>query len=59
VEKTPNGLRFIEVCVKARVSLADVGQTEEVGGLAELAEKYCLISNALACPVHYDVEVNA
>jgi len=57
VEKTPNGLRFTEVRVKARVSLADPGQTKEVAKLAELAEKYCLVSNSLSCPVHFEVVI--
>ncbi len=57
VEKTPNGLRFTEVNVKATVSLGDQERIGEVARLAELAEKYCLVSNSVACPVHYEVAI--
>ena len=57
VEKTKNGLRFTEVQVKATVSLAASGQIDDVAKLTELAEKYCLVSNSVSCPVDYSVHV--
>lgn len=59
VEKTPKGLRFMEVQVKASVSLDHSSQLEAIPKLAELAEKYCLVSNSVSCPVHYEVTVQA
>ncbi len=57
VEKTQNGLRFTQVHVEATVSLAGAGQTEQVAKLAELAEKYCLVSNSVSCPIEYSVQI--
>jgi organic hydroperoxide reductase OsmC/OhrA len=55
VEKTRNGLRFTNVNIQAKVKI----QAEDVAGklheLAELAEKFCLVSNSVSCPVNYDV----
>lgn len=55
VEKTRNGLRFTNVSVQARVKT----QAEDIDGklheLAELAEKFCLVSNSVSCPVNYNV----
>jgi len=57
VEKTKNGLRFTSVEVKAKVSLSDENQAEKIEEIAQLAEKYCLVSGSVACPVEYGVEV--
>ena len=57
VAKTPNGLRFTQVQVEATVSLEDSGQTDQVAKLTELAEKYCLVSNSVSCPIEYSVQV--
>lgn len=57
VEKTPHGLRFTEVHVKAAVILVNQEQSGKVDKLAELAEKYCLVSNSVAFPVRYEVEI--
>jgi len=57
VEKTENGLRFTNIEVKAKVSLGNVGQDQEIDEIALLADKYCLVSGSLACPVQYSVEV--
>ncbi len=57
VEKTKNGLRFTSVVVKAKVSLHDKNQAEKIEEIAKLAEKYCLVSNSLSCPVEYSVGV--
>jgi organic hydroperoxide reductase OsmC/OhrA len=57
VEKTKNGLRFTNIEVKAKVSVADGTSVEKIEEIARLADKYCLVSGSLACPVHYEVEV--
>jgi organic hydroperoxide reductase OsmC/OhrA len=57
VEKTKNGLRFTNVEVRAKVSLGNASSAAKIQELAQLAEKYCLVSGSLACPVQYYVEV--
>ena len=57
VEKTKNGLRFTNIQVKAEVRLGNTGSSQKIKGIAQLAEKYCLVSGSLACPVQYDVQV--
>ena len=57
VEKTKNGLRFTSVEVKAKVLLSDNNQAEKIEEVAQLAEKYCLVSGSVACPVEYGVEL--
>ena len=57
VEKTKNGLRFTNIEVKARVDLGDGNSAEKIEEIAHLAEKYCLVSGSLACPVQYSVDV--
>jgi len=57
VEKTKNGLRFTSVEVNAEVLLNDNNQAEKIEEIAQLAEKYCLVSGSVACLVEYGVEV--
>jgi len=57
VEKTKNGLRFTNVQVKAKVRLGNTASTQKIQEIAQLAEKYCLVSNALTCPVNYNVQI--
>lgn len=57
VEKTKNGLRFTAVEVKAKVSLRDDSQAGKIEEIAQLAEKYCLVSGSVSCPVEYKVQV--
>ncbi len=57
VEKTKNGLRFTNVEVRAKISLGSAGSAEKIEEIAQLAEKYCLVSGSLACPVQYSVQV--
>ena len=57
VEKTKNGLRFTNVEVRAKVSLGSAGSAAKIEEIAQLAEKYCLVSGSLTCPVQYKVEV--
>ena len=56
MEKTKNGLRFTSVEVKAKIFSAEK-QVEKIEEIAQLAEKYCLVSGSVACPVEYGVEV--
>ena len=58
VEKTKNGLRFTSVEVKAEVSLRDTTQAEKIEEITRLAEKYCLVSGSVSCPVEYSVDVS-
>lgn len=55
VEKTRNGLRFTSVNVQVQVK--GVNAAGKLGELAELAEKFCLVSNSVSCPVSYNVIV--
>ena len=57
VEKTKDGFRFTSVEVQAEVLLNDNNQAEKIEEIAQLAEKYCLVSGSVACPVEYGVEV--
>ena len=50
VEKTREGLRFTGVSVVAR---AKVSAPDKLKELAELAEKFCLVSNSVKFPVSY------
>ncbi|MBW7991360.1 MAG: OsmC family protein [Planctomycetes bacterium] len=58
VEKTKNGLRFTNVDVVAKVSLADADSAQKIREITQLTEKYCLVSNSLACHVQYNVQVD-
>jgi len=57
VEKTKNGLRFTNIEVKAKVSLAGDISAEKIEEIARLADKYCLVTGSLTCPVQYTVQV--
>jgi len=57
VEKTKNGLRFTNVEVRAKVNLVSAEAAAKIEEIAQLAERYCLVSGSLACPVQYNVEV--
>ena len=57
VEKGKDGFRFINVEVRARVTLRQRDLAEKVRELGSLAEKYCLVSHSVVCPVHYYLEV--
>jgi organic hydroperoxide reductase OsmC/OhrA len=57
VEKTKNGLRFTNIEVRAKVSLADGASADKIEDIAHLADKYCLVTGSLACPVQYSVEI--
>ena len=55
VEKTRNGLRFTAVTVQAKVEAQTQDVASKLNQCAELAEKFCLVSNSVSCPVSYHV----
>ena len=57
LEKQKDGFRFTHVEVRAEVTLAQQQLAEKVRQLGDLAEKYCLVSRSVTCPVHYRLEV--
>jgi len=57
VEKGKEGFKFVKVSVKAKVTIANDKYFEKIEELSHLAEKYCLVSNSVTCPVSYEVEV--
>jgi len=57
VEKQTDGFRFTNVEVRAEVTLKQQQLAEKARELGDLAEKYCLVSRSVACPVHYSLVV--
>jgi len=57
VEKQKDGFRFTNVEVRAEVTLQHQELAEKVNELGDLAEKYCLVSHSVNCPVHYELKV--
>ena len=57
VEKQPDGFRFTNVEVRVEVTLKQQELAEKVRELGDLAEKYCLVSRSVTCPVQYELEV--
>ena len=57
VEKTKNGLRFTKVTVNAKVEIGDTNHAGKIEEITQLAEKYCLVSNSVSCPVVYTVKL--
>ncbi|MDD5134108.1 MAG: OsmC family protein [Phycisphaerae bacterium] len=57
VEKTRDGLRFTKVAVNAKVEIGDISHAGKIEEIARLAEKYCLVSNSVLCPVVYTVKL--
>jgi len=54
-QKTDCVLRILKL--GQQVSLGSTAPDEKIEEIAQLAEKYCLVSGSLACPVQYHVEV--
>ncbi|OHB61733.1 MAG: hypothetical protein A2Y76_00135 [Planctomycetes bacterium RBG_13_60_9] len=57
VQKGPDGLRFVDVQVHATVTVKQPSLAEKLCELAALAEKHCLVSRSVSCPVHYHLHV--
>jgi len=57
VEKGTGGFRFTNVEVRAKVALQERDLAEKVHEIGNLAEKYCLVSRSVACPVRYHLQV--
>ncbi len=57
LEKQPDGFRFTNVEVQAKVQLPEDKLTEKTRQAGSLAEKYCLVSRSVACPVDYKLEI--
>jgi len=57
VEKQKDGFRFINIEVRAKITLQQPDIAEKAHELGKLAEKYCLVSRSLACPVQYSLAV--
>lgn len=57
VEKQKDGFRFTSVEVRADVTLLQQEFAEKVRQFGDLAEKYCLVSRSVNCPVRYELEV--
>ncbi len=57
VRKDGDGLRFVEVAVNATATVRDQAVAEKLRELAGLAERHCLVSRSLSCPVHYHLRV--
>jgi len=57
VEKQKDGFRFTNVEVRAKITLQQPELAEKVRQLGDLAEKYCLVSRSLVCPVRYHLEI--
>jgi len=53
LEKQSDGFRFTNVEVKAKVQLSEEKFTEKIQEAGRLAEKYCLVSKSVVCPVNY------
>lgn len=57
VEKTRNGLRFTGARVETGVKAPGLKSAADLEKVAQLAETYCLVSNAVNFPVSYRVTV--
>lgn len=51
LDKTPEGVRFTRVLIRAVVKTADAGKAVR---LMELAKKHCIVSNSLRLPVELE-----
>lgn len=54
LDKTPEGLRFTRVLIRATVKAADAEKAER---LLALAKKHCIVSNSLRQPVELEAKV--
>lgn len=54
LDKTPEGLRFTRILIKATVKAADA---EKAARLLDMAKKHCIVSNSLRQPVELEATV--
>ena len=59
LEKDEGGFRFTKVTVDTTVAVPKDTDESAVRKAAELAEKHCLVTRSLNCPVIYNLTVNA
>ncbi len=57
VQKGVDGFQFVEVQVQATATVDDPSLAEKVSDAAQRAEKYCLVSRSVSCPVYYHLHV--
>jgi len=57
IEKQTDGFRFTNVEVQAEVTLSRQEFADKIREFGDLAEKYCLVSRSVTCPVHYRLEI--
>ncbi len=57
LDKQSDGFRFTNIEVRAKVELSEDKFTEKIQEAGQLAEKYCLVSKSVACPVNYQLEI--
>jgi len=57
VEKQTDGFRFTNVEVRAEVELPRQEFAEKAREFGDLAERYCLVSRSVNCPIQYELEV--
>jgi organic hydroperoxide reductase OsmC/OhrA len=59
LEKTPEGLWFTAIELRARLRIPAGGDVARAGRLLEKAEQTCLISRSLKSAMHLDAQVSA
>ena len=57
LEKQADGFRFTNVEVRAKVTAEQTSVTAKIMEAGKLAEKYCLVSRSVNCPIDYQVKV--
>jgi organic hydroperoxide reductase OsmC/OhrA len=57
LEKLADGFRFTNVEVRAKVTLEQTFVAAKIMEVGKLAEKYCLVSRSVNCPVNYQLEI--
>jgi organic hydroperoxide reductase OsmC/OhrA len=57
VPKGQDGLQFADVQVHATAAVKEPSLAERISELAAVAERHCLVSHSVSCPVHYHLSV--
>ncbi len=58
LEKDEGGFRFTKITVNATVTVPTGTNENVVHKTSEIAEKYCLVTRSLNCPVVYNLTIN-